>query len=171
MTGYPWDKGRRRVKRLDPELYSEAQRIGAAGLIPMDHPIWKQDVRDERPILDPKQIDELPDAIDEAWATDAPPPAFVDRDGPPVICRCGEAFIGERLSHCPSCHITFTSLGGFDDHRTGQHGVLKGARRRRCRTQSELRERGYQPNAHGYWRIPRPPGTLPKGNSPDGPQD
>ena len=68
------------------------------------------------------------------------------------MCRCGASWQGERPCHCASCHLTFGSIYGFDAHRT--------AATNSCLTVSELRERGYEPNSKGYWRIPAPPGTF-----------
>lgn len=34
-------------------------------------------------------------------------------------CACGAQWGGSRTCHCSSCHLTFTSLSGFDQHRPG----------------------------------------------------
>lgn len=52
-------------------------------------------------------------------------------------------------SQCGACGTLFKSVSGFDDHRTGSHPG------RRCRTEAEMRTRGYEPNAAGFWRQPR----------------
>ena len=65
--------------------------------------------------------------------------------------KCGVQWVGRSLCHCTVCHLTFTSIGPFDDHRTGSHTHDT----RRCRTQEEIRARGYEPNHLGYWRKPR----------------
>lgn len=49
---------------------------------------------------------------------------------------------GSRLEHCLECHQTFASTRAGDDHRTGEHGVTEGPRRRRCRTPDEMRSLG-----------------------------
>jgi hypothetical protein len=63
---------------------------------------------------------------------------------------CGAEWDGFKICHCSLCHLTFTAVGGFDFHRTGP------AADRRCRTQAELTEKGYEPNSHGQWRKPAP---------------
>lgn len=52
------------------------------------------------------------------------------------------------------CHQTFGSPSGFDEHRVGTI-------RRRCLNPNELRDRGYEQNDRGVWRIPRPADTIP----------
>jgi len=64
--------------------------------------------------------------------------------------RCGFRGRGISLCHCPTCHLTFTSITGFDDHRTGGHADDS----RRCRTPEQIKERGYDTNDAGYWRRP-----------------
>jgi hypothetical protein len=34
-----------------------------------------------------------------------------------VRCRCGAYWTGHRAAHCAACHVTFTSVSGFDHHR------------------------------------------------------
>lgn len=34
-------------------------------------------------------------------------------------CRCGAAWTGMRMTHCPGCHRTFAGVTGFDLHRPG----------------------------------------------------
>lgn len=65
--------------------------------------------------------------------------------------HCDTKWQGESIAHCPTCHMTFRSVSGFDKHRF--HGA--------CRTPDEMRERGYEPNEDGHWRQPRPEDTLP----------
>lgn len=67
-------------------------------------------------------------------------------------CGCGALWGGFDTCHCPSCHLTFTSVGPYDFHRYQGH----------CRTPDELRDRGYSPNDKGWWRIPRPEDSLPR---------
>lgn len=62
--------------------------------------------------------------------------------------------IGTGAAHCPTCHRTFTSVGGFDQHRTGP---ITG---RRCLGETELRALGYAPNDRGRWRIPLDPAAA-----------
>ena len=55
--------------------------------------------------------------------------------------------IGDR-SECAACRLRFTSTSSFDKHRVGNYTE------RRCLTESELRTKGFEPNEHGYWRVP-----------------
>lgn len=34
-----------------------------------------------------------------------------------IGCRCGASWPGTRISHCSSCHETFSSVSAFDAHR------------------------------------------------------
>jgi hypothetical protein len=34
-----------------------------------------------------------------------------------IGCRCGASWPGTRISHCSSCHETFSSVSTFDAHR------------------------------------------------------
>lgn len=43
------------------------------------------------------------------------------------MCRCEAVWSGSRVCHCSACHYTFSSLGGFDQHRPPE-----------CRTPQEL---------------------------------
>ncbi len=61
-----------------------------------------------------------------------------------VCVKCGYKGRGFSLCHCPTCHLTFTAIGGFDDHRTAG----------RCRNEDEIRARGFEPNENGCWRRP-----------------
>src|SRR5262245_19274812 len=65
-------------------------------------------------------------------------------------CQCGARWQGESICHCATCHLTFTSINGFNAHRTGSHGHDT----RRCRTEAEIRAIGYEPNERGQWRRP-----------------
>lgn len=76
----------------------------------------------------------------------------------PFACgRCEARWSGNLMAHCglTGCHRTFGSVTGFDAHRTGPMGS------RRCLTDAELGERGYEPNERGVWRQPRPVESLP----------
>lgn len=45
------------------------------------------------------------------------------RDGIPasaIVHSCGAWWTGAERSHCGGCHLTFTSLTAFDNHRRGQ---------------------------------------------------
>lgn len=64
--------------------------------------------------------------------------------------HCGAQWDGYKICHCPTCHLTFTSVTGFDFHRIGSDDA------RRCRTPDELTEKGYQPDEHNRWRKPAP---------------
>ncbi|WP_018502551.1 FDXHR family putative zinc-binding protein [Parafrankia discariae] len=59
--------------------------------------------------------------------------------------------VGTNAAHCPTCHLSFASVGGFDAHRTGPID------RRRCLDSTELHNLGYAPNDRGRWRIPLDP--------------
>lgn len=72
-----------------------------------------------------------------------------------TTCDCGTGWTGTGICHCRTCHLTFTSIGPFDEHRTGA------ADSRRCMTRDELRERGMEPNVNGQWRKPRPEESMP----------
>lgn len=78
----------------------------------------------------------------------------------PGMCRCGARWGGERLCHCAVCHLTFTSEGPFDAHRTGPMSA------RHCLSEAELRAKGYEPNSRGHWRKPAPEGTFRRGEEP-----
>jgi hypothetical protein len=64
---------------------------------------------------------------------------------------CSTAYTGTRAEHCTSCHETFTNTVAGDRHRTGEHGVTTGARRRRCKTVLEMLTAGLIRNGRGYW--------------------
>jgi hypothetical protein len=34
---------------------------------------------------------------------------------------CSSRWAGSVTSHCAGCHLTFTGLTAFDEHRTGSH--------------------------------------------------
>lgn len=74
-----------------------------------------------------------------------------------TVCVCGASWTGLGICHCPTqgCHLTFTSIRSFDEHRTGPTDT------RRCMTIDELRVRGMEPNNNGQWRHPRPEDTQP----------
>lgn len=80
--------------------------------------------------------------------------AFMQYTGTCGGCRTW--WRGAKICHCAACHLTFTSIGGFDAHRTGPMS------KRRCWSESELRDHGYEPNDSGHWRQPRPPDTIPQ---------
>lgn len=66
----------------------------------------------------------------------------------PGFCACGAQWRGGNFAHCPTCHLTFRSVNGFDRHRDRRGEG-------RCRTQEELRERGFEPDEGGIWRRPQ----------------
>lgn len=69
---------------------------------------------------------------------------------------------GGAACRCTICGLDFTSIGPFDEHRTGKvHHRDPAKDTRRCRTPDELRERGLEPNESGQWRHPRPAETIP----------
>lgn len=47
---------------------------------------------------------------------------------------------------CTGCYEYFNSTAAFDKHRTGTHGLD-----RRCMSSEEMREKGMDINADGYW--------------------
>ena len=49
-------------------------------------------------------------------------------------------------NQCGSCSEYFNSIGSFETHRTGQHGVD-----RRCRTPEEMIAVGMSLNSNGFW--------------------
>lgn len=70
--------------------------------------------------------------------------------GAPAMCKCGASWTGGKTCHCATCHLTFGSVHGFDAHR----------RQFRCLTETELRDKGYEPNDRGHWRQPAPEGMF-----------
>lgn len=70
--------------------------------------------------------------------------------GAPGMCRCGATWTGGKICHCATCHLTFTSVNGFDGHRRNGH----------CLSESDLRAKGYEPNDRGHWRKPAPEGSF-----------
>ena len=141
MNKFPWDRGWQ-PEPLSPALYPLEHRMAADGLIPHDHPIWKQtelaelDLDETAEDLDGGEWDELDD---DAWDDDEDD----DEDEDDIT--------GAATCECAVCHLRFTSVGPFDRHR--RHG--------RCLTADELRELGLEPNKHGLWRRPRPADSLP----------
>lgn len=51
---------------------------------------------------------------------------------------------GQRCQ-CPMCGTYFNRVSTFDRHRIGAGDE------RRCLTEEEMRKRGWQPNAAGFW--------------------
>lgn len=78
-------------------------------------------------------------------------------------CNCGTRWRGGNVCHCGTCHQTFRSITGFDDHRDHQGDD-------RCRDATEIRDRGYVPDDNGLWRRAeaRPTNTLPNRTADDG---
>lgn len=56
---------------------------------------------------------------------------------------------------CRACGLHFKSSSGFAAHRYGDFTQIPPYYGRACRTPDELRARGFEPNAAGFWRIPR----------------
>ena len=131
-------------KPLNPDLYSPAQIMAAKGKLPADHRAWGLNERDEARYLAGLLAEPLPDF-------NPPTRRAEDRTVHGSCSICGTAWRGELVCHCASCHLTFRSVSGFDEHRTGG----------RCRTTAQLAERGLEPNADGQWRRPRPPESIP----------
>ena len=61
---------------------------------------------------------------------------------------CDAKWRGANFCHCATCHLTFRSVHGFDQHRDWRGDG-------RCRTAEELRKRGFEPDAEGTWRRPQ----------------
>lgn len=134
-------------KPLNPELYSLAQCLAAEGKLPADHPAWRLTAKDEDRFF--AALAEIPlRAIPELA------PVVDGKDDRAVVgncIQCGTYWRGALICHCATCHLTFTSVGPFDEHR------YQG----RCRTQAELTERGLEPNDAGQWRRPMPADRNP----------
>jgi hypothetical protein len=143
-------------KPLDRRLYSLAQCLAAEGQLPADHPAWQLTERDERRhVAEVAPEDELAGVLNARMSNDF-------GRGPTEAERRGK---GGAACHCSACDLDFTSVGPFDEHRTGAtHHLDPALDTRRCRTPDELRERGLEPNEAGQWRRPRPLDTLPTGS-------
>ncbi|GAB2589183.1 FDXHR family putative zinc-binding protein [Microlunatus antarcticus] len=68
---------------------------------------------------------------------------------------CSSTYSGTTVSHCTSCHESFSNAFAGDRHRIGDHGVKVGPDRRRCRTADEMLEAGLVLNARGCWTRAR----------------
>ena len=66
-------------------------------------------------------------------------------------CNCGATWTGMRMEHCDSCHRTFSGSTAGDKHRTGEHHIFVGPKRRRCLTEDEMTDKGMERNARGIW--------------------
>jgi len=130
-------------KPLNAELYSPAQVLASQGLLPADHAAWTLNERDEARYVAGLTVRLLPEFH--------PPAREVSDRVVAGSCGCGAEWRGELACHCATCHLTFRSVGGFDEHRVGG----------RCRTEAELTKRGLEPNADGLWRHPRPGNSIP----------
>lgn len=58
-----------------------------------------------------------------------------------------------QKSFCTACGELFNSVCAFDRHRCGRFG-----HDRRCRSVTEMRERGMERNAKGFWTTGARPG-------------
>lgn len=65
---------------------------------------------------------------------------------------------GTNRCQCGACGETFGSVGTFDRHRAGQHGV-----ERRCLTSFEMRRRGLRQIPGGWWVRGRMPSDYWQG--------
>lgn len=95
--------------------------------------------------------DDLADGLDDL-ADDL----VVTAESTKLDCHCGECgrdFPGSDRAggHCVVCHMSFTSNGGFDRHKTGSYDA-----RRRCKTPEELTAAGWSCSDDGnqVWRLP-----------------
>jgi hypothetical protein len=95
----------------------------------MSHDVARVSEQQLDRIDQPGEFDDDPDNIPKCLAT---------------CGRCDARWYGLGIAHCGCCHLTFTSVTGFDVHR------YKG----RCRTTEELQALGYEPNSRGHWRKP-----------------
>lgn len=66
---------------------------------------------------------------------------------------------GDR-NQCCGCHEFFNSSAAFDKHRHGDFG-----KDRRCRTIDEMRAKGMDKNAAGYWVTALNPMNYPMASS------
>jgi hypothetical protein len=89
---------------------------------------------------------------------------------PPIRCLdCGKTWTGLRMEHCPACCQTFAGTRPGDMHRTGDHGISEGPKRRRCLTVAETLDRGIRADASGVLHFGRrAPESLPQ-RQQDGP--
>lgn len=74
-----------------------------------------------------------------------------------LICPdCERPYSGSDRSggHCMACHLSFSSQGGFDKHRTGPHNP-RGLRR--CMTPEEMTGKGWTVSDEGMVRLPAAP--------------
>lgn len=55
---------------------------------------------------------------------------------------------------CAGCGGHFRTVGRFDAHRVGRHGVEAGPTRRRCLTTDEMLALGWRLNGLGAWVAP-----------------
>lgn len=46
-------------------------------------------------------------------------------------CRCGATWTGSLMCHCSACHVTFTTVGSFDSHRSNDSCLSPGRTRPR----------------------------------------
>ena len=58
---------------------------------------------------------------------------------------------GSMRNQCAGCGKSFSAIGPFDKHRTGTFGVD-----RRCRTDAEMAEIGFEQDSRGDWRSEGP---------------
>lgn len=63
---------------------------------------------------------------------------------------------------CPGCGEFFNSTGAFDKHRTGAHG-----KDRRCMSDEEMRMKGMDINADGYWVTALMPAGIAYSDMPE----
>jgi len=97
-------------------------------------------------------------------ALDAPP-TDLESKGKPQWATCGRCHARwrnrESYAHCPTCHLTFTSNSGFDQHKSGPYDVSP----RPCSTPDDLAIAGWgvkpghlydkEPTAD-LWSLPAP---------------
>ena len=57
------------------------------------------------------------------------------------------------MNKCVGCGLDFKSVHSFDQHRVFST-AKENWKDRRCLTETELREKGYEPDILGRWRKP-----------------
>lgn len=56
------------------------------------------------------------------------------------------------MNKCIACGLDFKSVGGFNLHMVFKE--KENHCTRRCLTEQELRDKGFEPDDYGRWRIP-----------------
>jgi hypothetical protein len=72
----------------------------------------------------------------------------------PYMRRPLRVLTGDR-NQCPACDEFFNSTAAFEKHRVGTYGTGTTLHARRCLTPDEMRARGMDQNASGWWVTER----------------